>query len=32
MPDWVYIMILACIAAFILGWIIAWAVEQWRER
>ena len=32
MPSWVYTMAACCLAAFILGYVIAWAVEQWRDR
>jgi len=31
MPGWVPYMVLACIAALVWGWIVAWAVDHWRD-
>jgi hypothetical protein len=32
MPDWVPYMVLACVAALILGWILGWAWDEWNNR
>jgi hypothetical protein len=30
MPTWVYYMLAACLASFLIGYIVAWAWEQWE--
>jgi len=32
MPSWVYYMVACCFAGFLLGWITAWALDQWNNR
>jgi hypothetical protein len=32
MPDWVPIMLAACLASFLIGWIIAWIADHWNDR
>jgi hypothetical protein len=32
MPHWVPYMVAACLAAFIIGWIAAWALDEWKNR
>jgi hypothetical protein len=29
LPSWVYYMVAACFAAFLVGWIIAWLVDEY---
>jgi len=30
MPSWIYTMFAVCLAAFLLGYIAAWAKDQWE--
>ena len=32
MPSWVYTMAACCLAAAILGWCVAWALDEWNNR
>jgi hypothetical protein len=32
LEPWMMYMVAACIAGFGIGWIIAWAIDEWRMR
>ena len=32
MPSWIPYMMVSCLAAFLIGYILAWAMDQWRDR
>jgi hypothetical protein len=32
MPMWVYYMVGVCIAAYGIGFIAAWAVDEWKRQ
>ena len=32
MPSWLPIMVLCCVAAFIVGWILGYVVEEWKNK
>jgi hypothetical protein len=31
-PAWIYYMLAGCLASFLIGWIIAWAMDQWQNK
>ena len=31
MPSWMFTMAACCLAAMIVGWIIAWVVDEWGD-
>ena len=32
LPEWMFYMAAVCFASFCIGWIIAWALDEWRNR
>ena len=32
MPSWMVAMAASCFAAFLIGWILGWIVDQWENR
>jgi len=32
MPSWVYYMVACCLAGAIVGWILAWMLDEWNNR
>jgi hypothetical protein len=30
MPTWIYYMLAACLASFLIGYIAAWVRDQWE--
>jgi hypothetical protein len=32
MPSWVPYMIASCLAATIIGYILGWAVDEWKNK
>lgn len=32
MQTWMWYMIMCCIAAFGVGYIAAWAIDEWKHR
>lgn len=31
-PHWYFIMIAVCAASFGVGWILHWAIDEWKNR
>jgi hypothetical protein len=32
MPSWLPYMVACCLAAGLLGWIVAWMLDEWKNR
>lgn len=32
MPSWVPTMVMCCLAAAMLGWVLGWAWDEWNNR
>ena len=32
MPSWLPTMVLCCLAAAMLGWVVAWMLDEWKNR
>ena len=32
MQSWMATMVACCLAAFILGYVVAWTLDQWKDR